>query len=63
MLPNEHMDPLIEGAAEAVEESILNALTAAEAMTGFQGHQAHAIPLDELERVMRRHGRTAGPLP
>ena len=63
MLPNEHMDPLIEGAAEAVEESIVNALTAAEAMTGFQGHHAHAIPLDELERVMRRHGRAAGPPP
>jgi D-aminopeptidase len=60
MLPNEHMDPLIEGAAEAVEESILNALTAAETMTGFQGHQAHAIPLDDLGLVMQRYGRRAG---
>ncbi len=55
MLPNEHMDPLIEGAAEAVEESILNALTAAETMTGFEGHTAHALPLDDLQRVMARY--------
>jgi D-aminopeptidase len=52
MLPNPHMDPLFEGAAEAVEEAILNALTAAETMTGFQGHTAHALPLDELRRVL-----------
>jgi D-aminopeptidase len=55
MLPNDQMDPLMEGAAEAVEESILNALTAAETMTGYQGHTAHAIPLDELARVVQRH--------
>ena len=54
MLPNDQMDPLIEGAAEAVEESILNALTAAETMTGYQGHTAHAIPLDELRQLMAR---------
>src|SRR5262249_26276531 len=58
MLPNPHMDPLIEGAVEAVEEAILNALTAAETMTGFQDHRAHAIPLDDLARVMRRYARS-----
>lgn len=56
MLPNEHMDPLFEGAAEAVEEAILNALTAAETMTGFEGHRAHALPLDELRHVLGKHG-------
>jgi D-aminopeptidase len=57
MLPNEHMDALFEGAAEAVEEAILNALTAAETMTGFEGHVAPAIPLQDLERIMARHRR------
>jgi D-aminopeptidase len=57
MLPNAHMDPLFEGAAEAVEESILNALTAAETMTGFEGHTAHALPLDALRDVVSRHHR------
>jgi D-aminopeptidase len=46
------MGTLFEATAEAVEESILNALVAAETMTGFQGHTAHALPLDELKRVM-----------
>jgi D-aminopeptidase len=35
-----------------VEESILNALVAAETMTGYMGHTAYALPLDELRRVM-----------
>ncbi len=52
MLPNDQMDPLIDAAAEAVEEAILNALTAAETMTGQQGRTAHALPVDELKRLM-----------
>ena len=52
MLPHPHMNPLFEAAAEAVEEAILNALTTAETMTGYQDHVAYAIPLDELTRAM-----------
>jgi D-aminopeptidase len=33
----------------------LNSLTAAETMTGFKGHTAHALPLDELQGVMARY--------
>lgn len=54
MLPHEHLDPFFEGVAEAVEESILNALTAAETMTGFKG-TVHALPLDELQAIMARY--------
>lgn len=46
------MGPFFEATAEAVEESILNALVAAETMTGYMGHTAYALPLDELRRVM-----------
>jgi len=55
MLPHHLLNPLLDAAAEAVEEAILNALTAAETMTGFQGHTAHALPLDELKRVMAKY--------
>ena len=48
MLPNHHMDPLFSAEAEAVEEAILNALCAAETMTGYQGHTAHALPLEPV---------------
>ena len=43
MLPNERMDVLFEAAVDATEEAILNALLAAETMTGRAGHTAHAL--------------------
>jgi len=55
MLPHHQLNIFFEAVAEAVEESILNALTAAETMTGFKGHTAHALPLDELRRIMARY--------
>jgi D-aminopeptidase len=55
MLPHEQMNPFFDAVAEAVEEAILNALTAAETMTGFQGHTVPALPLEELQRLMVKH--------
>jgi len=52
MMPHHHLNPFFEAVAEAVEEAILNALTAAETLTGFKGHTAYALPLAELQRVM-----------
>jgi D-aminopeptidase len=57
MLPAAYLDPFFDAAAEAVEEAILNALTAAEDMTGYEGHQAHALPLDRLLAVLARYQR------
>lgn len=57
MLPHQQMNPLFEATAEAVEESVLNALTAAETMTGYKGRTAYALPLDDLRAVMRQYGR------
>ncbi len=45
---------------EATEEAILNALLAAETMTGRDGTTFHALPHDRLVEVMRQHGRLAG---
>jgi len=55
MLPHSHLDPFFEAVAEAVEEAIVNALVAAETMIGVEGRVAHALPLDELQRVMARY--------
>ena len=46
---------------EATEEAIVNALVAAETMTGRDGVTAHALPHDRLLEVMARYGR--GPRP
>ncbi|KAK5943048.1 hypothetical protein PMZ80_004053 [Knufia obscura] len=47
---------LFEAAAEAVEESILNALCMAESMEGPRGYKAEAIDLDRLKRVVEGYG-------
>lgn len=62
MLPNERMTPLFDAVVEATEEAIVNALCAAETMTGRGGATAHAIPLDRLAglfgpHVQEPHGR------
>jgi D-aminopeptidase len=57
MVSPDEMTPLFQAAAEATEEAILNALTAAETTTGRSGRTVHALPLDRLQSVMRRYGR------
>jgi D-aminopeptidase len=55
MLAPDSMTGLFRAAAEATEEAILNALVAAETMTGFKGRTAHALPHAKLLEVMRRY--------
>ena len=57
MLANQDLTPFFEAAADAVEESILNALCMAETMTGREGRVAHQLPLDRLQEIMRKYGR------
>jgi D-aminopeptidase len=54
-VPNPQITPLFHGAAEAVEEAILNALTGAETMTGFKGRTVHALPLEGLKELVDRY--------
>jgi D-aminopeptidase len=54
------LDPLFEATVEATEEAIVNALVAAETMTGRDGITAHRLPHDRLVEAMRRHGRLRG---
>ena len=49
-LPLESMDPVFHAAADATEEAIVNALCAAQTMTGRAGHTAPALPLDPLSK-------------
>ena len=56
MIPNHHLNPMFAAAAEAVEEAILNAIVAAQTMTGWQGRVAHALPHDQVRRVVGEWG-------
>lgn len=58
MLPHQQMNPLFDAAAEAVEEAVLNVLTAAETTTGYKGRTAYALPLDDLQGIMRKYRRS-----
>jgi L-aminopeptidase/D-esterase-like protein len=59
MIPNERLDPLFAAAVQATEEAIVNALVAAETMTGRDGHTALAIPHDRLQAALRKYNRLA----
>ncbi len=51
---NEQMSPLFLAAIEATEEAIYNSLLAAVTVRGYQGTIVHALPVDEVERLVRR---------
>lgn len=57
MLPNELINPFFWATEEATEEAIVNALVAAETMTGRDGNRAYAIPHDRLRAAMKKYGR------
>ncbi len=58
--PNDRIDPVFAAAVEAVEEAVLNALVAAETMTGWMGHRVEALDHGRLRELLRAHGRLAG---
>jgi D-aminopeptidase len=45
---------------EATEEAVINALVAAETMTGRDGRVVEALPHDRLVEIMARYGRLRG---
>jgi D-aminopeptidase len=57
MLPDPAITPLFWAAIESTEEAILNALVAAETMTGRDGITAHALPHEQLVQTMARYAR------
>jgi L-aminopeptidase/D-esterase-like protein len=56
-LANATIDPLFKATAEATEEAIVNALVAAETITGVNGDRYFAIPHDELRTILKRYNR------
>ena len=58
-LANSRIDPVFAATIEATEEAIVNALVAAETMTGIGGLVVPALPHDRLREAMDRHRRRA----
>jgi L-aminopeptidase/D-esterase-like protein len=57
MLPNEKMTPLFQATVQATEEAIVNAMVAAETMTGVDNHKVTALPHDRLREVLKKYNR------
>jgi D-aminopeptidase len=61
MLPNERISPLFEATIEATEEAIVNAMVAAETMTGINGVRVYALPHERLRAALRKYNRLVEP--
>jgi D-aminopeptidase len=57
ILPIEDMDPLFEATVQATEEAVINAMVAAETMTGIDNHRVEALPHDKLREVLKKYNR------
>ncbi len=57
MLGNDQLDPIFSAVVQATEESVINALVAAETMTGQEGHRAVALPPERLRSVLKKYNR------
>jgi L-aminopeptidase/D-esterase-like protein len=60
MLPNERVTPFFEATVNATEEAIVNALVAAETMTGANNRRVIALPHDRLVELLRKYNRLSG---
>ncbi len=57
MIPNDSMSPLFEATAQAVEESILNAMVAAKTMVGKNNTTVYELPEDRLIELLKKYNR------
>jgi D-aminopeptidase len=57
MLPNDSLDPLFLATVQATEEAVVNAMVAAETMTGVNDRTVIALPHDKLREVLKKYNR------
>ena len=59
MIPNDRMTPFFQATAEATEEAIINALVAAETMTGINDRRVEVLPHGRLQALLAKYNRLA----
>jgi L-aminopeptidase/D-esterase-like protein len=57
MLPNDRIDPLFQATIDATEEAVVNAMLAAETMTGADGIRLFGLPGDRVVTTLRKYNR------
>jgi D-aminopeptidase len=56
-LANDHIDPMLFASGLATEEAIINALIAAEDMTGHNGVDIKALPHKKMQEILGKYNR------
>jgi D-aminopeptidase len=59
MLANDLLDPLFGATVQATEEAVINAMVAADDMTGIDDHHVTALSHTKLREVLRKYNRLA----
>lgn len=57
MLPNDRINSIFAATVQATEEAIINAMVAAETMTGINGNTVYALPHDRLRAALKKYNR------
>src|SRR5215471_12911007 len=57
LVSNDRISTIFEATVQATEEAIINALVAADTMTGIDNHRAEAIDHNRLREVLRKYNR------
>jgi D-aminopeptidase len=57
MLPNERIDSLFRATIDATEEAVVNAMLAAQTMTGADGIRLFGLPGDRVVAALRKYNR------
>ena len=57
MLPNERIDPLFVATIDATEEAVVNAMLAAETMTGADGIRVFGLPGERVVAALKKYSR------
>lgn len=61
MLPNGDLDLIFLATVQATEEAVVNAMVAAETMTGVNNRTVIALPHDRLREVLKKYNRLSAP--
>jgi D-aminopeptidase len=59
MLPNDLIEAAFASTVHATEEAVINAMVAAETMTGIENHKVIALPHERLREVLKKYNRLA----
>jgi L-aminopeptidase/D-esterase-like protein len=57
MFPNGKLDPIFAATVQSVEEAIVNAMVAAETMTGIENHRVIALDHERLRAILKKYNR------